>query len=351
MSSIGNLVGDLGAALGDEGHNSVVSLTKNPQLQARLDANLSQYDKTRDASSKALDQYIADFLAGNKTASTRATQEQGVIDRYYNGDVERQLADLRTRRAAASDQALARALGYATAAQNRDQIIRSGTGSSYDRQLALKTGADLNLTNLLDNLNQERSDWNFLQGNQLGLIGKRTGIADALAARDLVPSGAMQANLGWNMDTLNRLLGLDQSNKFYGVKYNPSGSEMAGNVIGDVGNIAADISTGPDRHQPVFEPVQRAQPSRNRVPSLRSGLGAVRAVPPLKSTRDHRANLPLLGERLTVQNLQMAVAQCDQLAVTIGQIRGATVFQCRHTTRWILRIYPAINLDCADLAT
>lgn len=244
MSSIGNLVGDLGAAFGDEGHNSVVSLTKNPQLQARLDANLSQYDKTRDASSKALDQYIADFLAGNKTASTRATQEQGVIDRYYNGDVERQLADLRTRRAAASDQALARALGYATAAQNRDQITRSGTGSSYDRQLALKTGADLNLTNLLDNLNQERSDWNFLQGNQLGLIGKRTGIADALAARDLVPSGAMQANLGWNMDTLNRLLGLDQSNKFYGVKYNPSGSEMAGNVIGDVGNIAGDTTIG-----------------------------------------------------------------------------------------------------------
>lgn len=244
MSSIGNLVGDLGAAFGDEGHNSVESLVKNPQLQSRLDANLSQYDKTRDTSSKALDQYIADFLAGNKTASSRAGQEQAVIDRYYNGDVERSLADLRTRKSAASNQALARALGYMTAAQNRDQITRTGTGSSYDRQLALKTGADLNLSNLLDNLNQERSDWNFVQGNQLGLVGKRTGLADALAARDLVPSGAMQANLGWNMDTLNKLLGLDQSNKFYSVKYNPSGSEMAGNIIGDVGNIASDYRSG-----------------------------------------------------------------------------------------------------------
>ena len=244
MSSIGNLVGDLGAAFGDEGHNSVESLVKNPQLQSRLDAQLTQYDKARDTSSKALDQYIADFLAGNKTASSRAGQEQAVIDRYYNGDVERSLADLRTRKSAASNQALARALGYMTAAQNRDQITRTGTGSSYDRQLALKTGADLNLSNLLDNLNQERSDWNFVQGNQLGLVGKRTGIADALAARDLVPSGAMQANLGWNLDTLNKLLGLDQSNKSYSVKYNPSGSEMAGNIIGDVGNIASDYFSG-----------------------------------------------------------------------------------------------------------
>lgn len=244
MSSLGDLIGSVGAAFGDTGHNSVERLTKNPAIQTRLDALGDDYDKTKTASSLALDKYIADYLAGGAAAKTRTGQETSTIDRYYNGDVERQLASLRARQSQAGDDALNRSLAYMTRSMNSDRIMGSGGGGSYDRQLALRTGGDMSLQALMANLNQERADQEYLRQSQLGLAGRRTAMDDALAMRQLVPSQAMKSELGWNLGTMGGMTQLDQLNNFYGVKYNPSGSEMAGDIVGDVANVAMDIYSG-----------------------------------------------------------------------------------------------------------
>lgn len=239
MSSLGDAIGQQANWLtGDEGKYEVQRLVKNRALQGRLNDALVDFDSTKSASSKALDQYIKDFLAGSSTATARSKQEQSVIDRYYNGDIENQLADFRRRRTDASQQALSRALAYAQRNRNLSLIGGAGGGSSYDRQLALKAGTDLNLQTLMDNLNAERGDWDWLNRSQLGLAGQRTAMADALAARSLVPANAMKSNLGWDMSTLGDLIRMDQANKFYGVQYKPTTGEEIGQHVGDLANAA-----------------------------------------------------------------------------------------------------------------
>lgn len=249
-SAIGAVMGGLKSASKGTGKNVVESLVKNPQLQTRLDASLGDYDQAKSASSLALDDYIRQFLSGSATATARAGQEQGVVDRYYNGDVDRALAELRTKQASASDLALQRALGYSTRSMNLDRIMGGGGGdSSYNRQLALRTSGDMNLNSLLQNLAQERADQEYVRQSQLGLAGRRTAIADADLARLLVPSNAQKAELGWNLGTMGNLLSLDQANKFYGVKYKPSGFErgvdIASGVLGGAaGGAMGDYSGG-----------------------------------------------------------------------------------------------------------
>lgn len=239
MSSLGSAVGQaINWMSGDEGKNVVEALIKNPELQKRLDTTLGDYDKTRTASSKALDQYIKDFLSGSPAAKARSEQEQAEVDRYYNGDVERALAGLRTRTRTASGEALDRSLGYMRRAQSANLVGGYGGPSSYDQRLAQRTGADLALNSELGNLAQERADMDFLNRSKLGLAGQRTAMADALAARGFMPVTAAKGELGWNMDALRNLIGLDQANKFYGVKYDPSTGEEIGQHVGDLANAA-----------------------------------------------------------------------------------------------------------------
>ncbi len=239
MSSLGDAVGQqINWFTGKEGKNEVEMLVKNRALQGRLNKTLGDYDTTKTASNLALEDYIKQYLAGGSTATARSNQEQGVVDRYYNGEIERRLADLRTRRAQVSKDALARSMGYAFRNQNADRILGAGGPSSYDRQLALKTGADLDIQSAMENLALERGDFDYLNRSQLALMGQRTGMADALAGRALVPAQARKAEMGWNLDALRQMIALDQANKFYGVKYDPSVGEEIGQHVGDLANAA-----------------------------------------------------------------------------------------------------------------
>lgn len=229
------------SAFGKKGKNQLVSLVKNPNIQERLNDNLGEYDTTKAASSQALDQYIKDFLAGGKTATARSQQEQGAFDRYYNGDVERRLADLRARDAAAGQQAVDRSLAYMTRGQSADRIGGAGGGaSSYDRRMALNTGADINLQSLLRNLGQERSDMTNLWNAQTNYAGRRTALADADLARILMPSQMQKNELAWSNSTIGDLLNLYNTNQMFGVEYKPSTSEK----IGEFGNSLMSMYTG-----------------------------------------------------------------------------------------------------------
>lgn len=228
-------------AFGKKGKNQLVTLVKNPEIQDRLGDNLSEYDSTKAASSEAIDKWIQQFLAGSKTATARNQQEQGAFDRYYNGDVERKLGELRAREQAAGQQAVDRSLAYMTRSQSADRIGGGGGGaSSYDRRMALGTGADINLQSLLRNLGQERSDTTGLWNAQTQYAGQRTALADADLARLLMPSQAQKGELAWSNATIGDLLNMNNANKMFGVQYKPSTSEK----IGEFGGSLLSMYTG-----------------------------------------------------------------------------------------------------------
>lgn len=243
MSSLGKLVGDIGGLAGDKGSYGVMRLTKNKELQGRLDTSLKDYDSTKASSSEALDQYIKNYLAGTKDAEVRSGQEIGVLDEYYNGGVENELARLRTSRADAARDAVTRALAYSTRGQNLARVGSDGGGSSYDRQLANKAATDIEVQNAMEQAALERGDWDYLQRSKLSMAGQRQAMSDALLARGLVPSNMRKDELGWNLSTLGDLLKLDNANKIYGTEYKPSTSEQIGGVVDDVAQIGADIYT------------------------------------------------------------------------------------------------------------
>ena len=239
------MIGAIGSLLGaKEGTYSTLRLTKNPALEAFNLSNQSDYSKTHNEAAAGLDQYIKDFLAGNKAAGDRTGQEIGAVNRYYNGDVERQLADLRARSGQASQDALNRSLGYMTANQNRSAIGGAGGDSSYNRQLGIKTGADMSLATTMQNLAQQRADEEYMRQNQLGLAGRRTGMADTLAARDLVPGQQSMALQDWNTGAVGRLLSNDQSNNMYAAKYNKSTMEKLDDVEKEMGSMLGGLTGG-----------------------------------------------------------------------------------------------------------
>ncbi len=252
MTGMGKNIGTIIDKIsGSEGRNVIQRVTKNPALEAFNLGSQKDYSTTKAQSEAGLDEYIKNFLAGTPAATANAAQETGAVNRYYNGDVERALAGLRTQHAAASDEALQRALGYATHAQNLDRISGGGGDSSYNRQLALKTGADLSLNTLLQNLAQQRADEEYVRQNQLGLAGRRTAMADALAGRALVPGAARKAELGWSLGTIGNLLQNDQANNIYGLKYKPSAGEQFSqwqandaNDIKEIASIASSVYGG-----------------------------------------------------------------------------------------------------------
>lgn len=245
MSALGNLVGDIGALAGDRGSTTSVRLTKNPELAGPINQATTDFGATRTASNTGLQDYIRQYLAGNPAARTQTGQEVGAINRYYNGDVESQLAQMRAQRAAAGQEAVNRALAYNTANLNRSRLAAGGSGgSSYMDRLGLNTAADINLQNSLANIAQQRADWNQVMQNQIGLAGQRTNLQNQLAARALVPAQATQANYGWQLGALGNLLSLYNNNNMYGTQYNAPISQKIGNTVGDVAQIGADVYTG-----------------------------------------------------------------------------------------------------------
>lgn len=239
MSGTAKNVGTLHDKItGSEGRNEIERLTKNPALEKfNLEAQ-GDYTKARGESQLGLEQYIRDLLAGTATATTRSGQEQSVVDRFYNGDVERQLAANRAQDALLADRALNQAFANFNRTSSADQVSGSPGASSWNLRSKLGVGSGLALDSDLRQAAQRRSDEDYLRQMGLGLAGRRTAMADTLAGRAMLPGQARQALLGWENATIASLLGNDAANNMYGVKYIPS----AGEQITEVGtNISNDL--------------------------------------------------------------------------------------------------------------
>lgn len=248
MSALGSVVTAIGGATGDQGSYSLDTLTKNQGIQSALNNLIGSYNSQVSNDSTDLNSYIKNYLAGTNQATQNTAQETGAIDRYYNGDVARQLAGLRAQQSQLGNQSVAQALAYQRGNQNRALVTGGGGDNSYDNRIGIGTAANLNLANNLQNLTQQRSDINQVDQSQLALAGQRNNLADALAARSLVPAQVGQSMLSAEGQDLNGITGISNANNLFGVQYNPSmadyGGQITGGMFGAAGQGLGAVESG-----------------------------------------------------------------------------------------------------------
>lgn len=240
---LGSLIGGVGGLFGDKGKTETTRNVKNPGIQKEIDALLGDYGTVKSSGDQALSEYITNYLAGYPAAKTRTGQEIGNMDRYYNGQAENDLAQLRSNRTKALMAATDRASKYAIASQNRSRIGGQGGGSSYDTRQLMRSMDDIATQAAMDEAAQARGDWGYMEGQRFGLTGKRQGLADALAGYGLVPEGVRRQMYKENMGYLGGVTNLDQANNFYGLEYKPSKSEQIGGVVDDLASVALSAYT------------------------------------------------------------------------------------------------------------
>lgn len=200
---------------------TTISSVKNKALKVATDNALNDYNTTRTATNSALGDYISKYMSGTPAAATRTGGEISNIDRYFNGGADTELANLRTNRATAVNNAADLGAKYALANISRSRAAGEGGPSSFDTRMALRNIGDIRTQAAVDNASQARSDWDYLDRNRLALTGQRTNLADMLAGRSLVPAAAQRNALGQNLGLLSQIGQIDQANTFYGLKNHP----------------------------------------------------------------------------------------------------------------------------------
>jgi len=193
---------------------------KDPWYQSYLTGAGSDLNAARGTQASALKDYITKYLAGEPAAQARTGQEIGNIDRYYNGDVQSELAGLRAQRGLAVTNAANLAQRYALANQNRSLVGNEGGGSSYDRRLAFRNMGDIQTQAALDAANQSRNDYGYLENARLGLTGRRQQMANDLAGYGLVPENVRMQMLGQQVNLGNTIGSGLLNNSIWGVQQN-----------------------------------------------------------------------------------------------------------------------------------
>lgn len=199
----------------------VTSLTKNRNLQVGINATGGDWTAARNATQGGLGDYIRKYLANQGDSEKYAGQETGAINRFYNGDMAAQLAALRAKRSSVVNAAADVGVNQALRNVDLSRVGGEGGSSSYDKRLAIGAVTPIRTQAALDNATQERADTDYLTGNQIALSGARSGIADRLAGRALVPGQASFSSLKDETGGMAPVVGLDQSNKYYGIKQDP----------------------------------------------------------------------------------------------------------------------------------
>jgi hypothetical protein len=242
MSGIGANTTQVAKWLGaNSGKTQTTRNIKNTELAKLINQGIGDYGNIRQSGMDAFDQYYKDFMAGNAGANARSGQEVGVLDRYYNGGVENDLMGLRNRRDAATMNAAELASQRAIRGLNSSRLLGSGTPSSYDRRMATRYLGDIGVQQALDRTGPERADYSWLQGQQLGLGGRRQAMIDANTGRVLVPEGIRRQFYGQDLGFLGNLGEQDRANTFYGLKYKPSTAEEIGTALQNSINTMTDL--------------------------------------------------------------------------------------------------------------
>lgn len=201
---------------------TVLQNTKWQALQDAIDKSLSTWNTNYGQNQKDLADFISAWNGQTKQDSAWTGEETNAIDQYYNGGVASNLAALTASGAAARKAAGNQALAYATGSRNAAQLT-SGTGnSSYNTRLAIGEGNAVDIANANQTATENASNYKYLLGAQMGLLGKRTSLTDALAQRSLAPITARNNTLTGSLSGLSTLQSLNNANNFYGLSKNES---------------------------------------------------------------------------------------------------------------------------------
>lgn len=205
----------------------------DPQIFKRTKGQLAQYDQNQSEWNDVYGKFKNDWQAGQPAAENQAKQESSFLDKFYNGDFASHLAGLRAQEANAKRAAGDRALQFASGATDRAALLRgepTGT-SSATRAMALRQGKDIENDVALSGVARERADLGTVTQAQLGALGARTGILDAVTKRQLLPHQLNDQELMFAIQALHNIQSTRMgaaSPVFWREK---SGSEKVGDIL------------------------------------------------------------------------------------------------------------------------
>lgn len=196
-----------------------VATPKNQELADRVRELLGGQDAQQQKADTALNNYES---ALNKSGVKGfADQESDYLSNIYSGGLKNELAGLRDNRAAAlrgagdlAHQNLRRNLKLAGFRS------RGGSGSRLDRMAADRSQQiEVGIANQM--ADQDRTDTDYLNRLQMSSLGRRQGLMDSLAARELMPLQARSQLEAQQLNRLGQLGQLDRTNSIYHLAETP----------------------------------------------------------------------------------------------------------------------------------
>lgn len=216
MSSAGNRTGIVSGIMDtfidDEPDIKSKLVVTDPAVFNRSRDLLKDWTSNRTEGQDFLRNWTQDFNAATPQVEAAGRQEVGFLDKFYDGSFSNYLQGLRNREGDARRAAGDRALQYVSGQQDRAAMLRgepSGT-SSATRAMGYRAARDIENDVALSALARERGDFDYINRMQLGNIGARGGILDALLTRKLLPKQLNDQELFRLIQTLGGISGIRQ---------------------------------------------------------------------------------------------------------------------------------------------
>lgn len=238
------MAGGLGTIIGafaGEPKFDVKRNVKNDQIQDLI-YQLMEAEKNAGFSNEwSITDLTKKFYATQGERQNQAKQEVGTLDRFYNGAIADELAQIRQARKAAYRDATDRAVSGINRGRNLGLLAGDVAGSSYLDRIALGQARDAEITGALDDVNQQKQDLNWLTGNQVNLAGRRGQIADSALMRILVPSQLRSQEVARKAGMFGAINALDKSNTFYGLSKDRTTLDQVGEGLDGLVQLAMEI--------------------------------------------------------------------------------------------------------------
>ena len=203
--------------------------TQNPYQTLATPRNQELADRVREllggqvAQQRKADTALSKYESALNKSGVKgyATQEADYLSNIYGGGLKSELAGLRDERA----EALRGAGDLAHQNLRRDLKLagfrsRGGAGSRLDRMAADRSQQiEVGIANQL--ADQRRADADYLNRLQMSSLGRRQGLMDSLAARELMPLQARTQLEGQQLNRLAQLGQIDRTNQIYHLAETP----------------------------------------------------------------------------------------------------------------------------------
>jgi hypothetical protein len=218
---LNNFIAPLAGAQPQQTQNPYQTLAtpRNQELADRVRELLGGQKAQQQKADTALNRYES---ALNKSGvKGYATQETDYLSNIYGGGLKAELSGLRDERATA----LRGAGDLAHQGLRRDLKLagfrsRGGSGSRLDRMAADRSQQiEVGIANRM--ADQSRTDADYLNRLQMSSLGRRQGLMDSLASRELMPLQARSQIEGQQLNRLGQLGQLDRTNSIYHLAETP----------------------------------------------------------------------------------------------------------------------------------